>query len=302
MPAEITPVAGASYPQLLRTPGFAAWRSVLGVLLGIALFLVSLSLVAQVVATLAWLVTRPGIGLTPYLQQAQAFERASGMLGAHLGLAALVPISFLLMAMIHRVRPRWLGSVQPGLRRRYLLWSLAVAAVTFTLVLLVGALLGTPLHLHPQHSFWQFLVVIVLTSPLQAAGEEYFFRGYLMQALGSLAPTPWVGVVLSSAVFAVFHGSQNLPLFLDRFAFGLLAATLVLLTGGIEAGIAAHVVNNVWAFTFAGLTSTIAASRALTQIGWTEAVVEVGGFALFAVCAWLLARRMRLRTVVADPA
>ena len=56
-------------------------------------------------------------------------------------------------------------------------------------------------------------MVIVLTSPLQAAAEEIFFRGYLLQALGSLVAKPWFGVVVSSLVFALLHGTQNLPLF-----------------------------------------------------------------------------------------
>ena len=88
-------------------------------------------------------------------------------------------------------------------------------------------------------------MVILLTSPLQAAAEEIFFRGYLMQALGSLVAKPWFGVVASALVFALLHGTQNLPLFVDRLAFGLLAGLLVWRTGGLEAGIAAHVVNNV---------------------------------------------------------
>ena len=101
--------------------------------------------------------------------------------------------------------------------------------------------------------------MIILTSPIQAAAEEIFFRGYLMQALGSLVARPWFGVVVSSVVFALLHGTQNLPLFVDRLAFGLLAALLVWRTGGLEAGIAAHVINNVFAFLIAGLTTSIAA-------------------------------------------
>ena len=81
------------------------------------------------------------------------------------------------------------------------------------------------LSISPQTGFWGFLAVIVLTSPIQAAAEEIFFRGYLMQALGSLVRAPWFGVVVSSVVFALLHGTQNLPLFVDRLAFGLLAAS-----------------------------------------------------------------------------
>lgn len=107
--------------------------------------------------------------------------------------------------------------------------------------------------------------------------------------------TPWFGVIVSSVVFALLHGTQNLPLFVDRLAFGLLAAILVWRTGGLEAGIAAHVVNNVCAYVIAGLTSSIAALKAIKEIGWLDTVFDVGGFALFALLAYLFWTRLKLR-------
>ena len=77
-------------------------------------------------------------------------------------------------------------------------------------------------------------------------------------------------------------------------AFGLLASTLVILTGGLEAGIAAHIINNVGAYTLAGFTASIAELRAVRSLGWSDALLDVAGFALFAVVAVLLARRLRL--------
>ena len=99
-------------------------------------------------------------------------------------------------------------------------------------------------------------------------------------------------MVASALLFALFHGTQNLPLFLDRFGFGLLAGVLVVRTGGLEAGIAAHVANNVSAFVWAGLTSTIADVKATRVIGWLDAGVDLLGFALFTAAALWLGRRM----------
>ena len=140
---------------------------------------------------------------------------------------------------------------------------LVIAVVSLNGVLLLSTLIDEPLRFSPQPGFWGFLVVIVLTSPLQAMAEEIFFRGYLMQALGSLVAQPWFGVVVSALVFALLHGLQNPPLFVARLAFGLLAGVLVWRTGGLEAGIAAHVVNNVCAYTIAGLTTSIATLKAV---------------------------------------
>lgn len=291
-------MVGAEYPQILRNQGFVWWRSLLGVGMGLSLFLLLTGVVSQAVVALFWATTARTVPYADYSRSAFAFEHPSGMLGANLGITALVPIAWAMMALVHRVRPRWLSSVAPGIRWRYLLTCLGVAVVALNGVLLLSTLVGPQPVFGAQRGFWGFLVVIVLTSPLQAAAEEVFFRGYLMQALGSLWAQPWFGVVVSSFVFALFHGTQNLPLFLDRLVFGLLAALLVWRTGGIEAGIAAHVVNNIFAYLIAGLTTSIATVRGLRGIGWVDAGFDVGGFALFALLAYLVARRLKLRTRV----
>jgi len=246
-----------------------------------------------------WATTAGDQPYRDYFTKAFAFELPAGMLAVNLGLATLIPIAWALMAMIHQMRPRWLSSVQPRIRWRYLFGCLAIAAVALNGVMLLSTTVGKPLSVQTQQDFWAFLAVIVLTSPVQAAAEEIFFRGYLLQALGSLVARPWFGVIASSVVFALLHGTQNVPLFVDRLAFGLLAGLLVWRTGGLEAGIAAHVINNVFAYLIAGLTTSVAALKAIKGIGWVDAAFDVGGFALFAVLAYALSRVLKLRTHVA---
>jgi uncharacterized protein len=293
------PPDGASYPQILRGQWYAWWRSVIGVVLGLSLFALVNMVVSQAVVMVFWATTAADQPLREFSANAFAFQLPIGMLAANLGLAALIPIAWALMALIHQMRPRWLSSVQPGIRWRYLLACLAIATVVLNGVMLLSTTVGEELSIRPQSGFWGFFIVIVLTSPIQAVAEEIFFRGYLLQAFGSLLVKPWLGVVASSLVFAVLHGTQNVPLFVDRLAFGLLAGLLVWRTGGLEAGIAAHVINNVFAYLIAGLTSTIAALKAIKGIGWVDAAFDVGGFALFAVLAYGLSRLMKLRTHVA---
>jgi hypothetical protein len=298
VPAPSLPPNGVGYPQILRTADYAPWRSIVGVLMGLSFFILLTGLVSQVVVFLSWALFAAGAAYPAYYGSAMAFERPSGMLAANLGIATLIPVSCVLMMFLHRMRPAWLLSVAASVRRTYFVVCLGVAAVALGGVQAVSMLLGGSAAFHPQQGFWGFLVVILLTSPIQAAAEEVFFRGYLMQALGSLFAKPWIGVVLSAAVFAFFHGAQNLPLFLDRFAFGLLAALLVWWTGGIEAGVAAHIVNNIFAYVLAGLTTSIAAVKAVQEITWVSAVANVGGFAVFAALALLVARRLKLATRV----
>jgi uncharacterized protein len=292
------PPDGASYPQILRGQWYAWWRSVIGVVLGLSLFALVTPVVRDFLVTAFWATTAGDQRRWDFSTAALAFQLPLGMLAVNLGLAALIPISWALMALIHQMRPLWLSSVQPGIRWRYLLACLAIATVVLNGVMLLSTTVGEELSIRPQSGFWGFLIVIVLTSPIQAAAEEIFFRGYLLQALGSLVTKPWFGVIASSLLFALLHGIQNVPLFVDRLAFGLLAGLLVWRTGGLEAGIAAHVINNVFAYVIAGLTSTVAALKAIKGIGWVDAAFDVGGFALFAVLAYALSRLMKLRTHV----
>jgi uncharacterized protein len=292
------PPDGASYPQILRGQWYAWWRSVAGVILGLSLFSLVTLVVSQALVRVFWATTAGDQPRRDYFTKAFAFELPTGMLAVNLGLATLIPIAWALMAMIHQMRPQWLSSVQPRIRWRYLFGCLAIAAVALNGVMLLSTTVGKPLSVQTQQDFWAFLAVIVLTSPIQAVAEEIFFRGYLLQALGSLVARPWFGIIASSVVFALLHGIQNVPLFVDRLAFGLLAGLLVWRTGGLEAGIAAHVINNVFAYLIAGLTTSVAALKAIKGIGWVDAGFEVGGFALFAVLAYALSRVMKLRTHV----
>jgi membrane protease YdiL (CAAX protease family) len=293
------PPEGATYPQILRGRWYAWWRSVVGVILGLSLFVLVTAVVRQAIVMVSWSTTAANQPYQGYYEKAFAFELPIGMLAVNLGLAMLIPIAWALMALIHQMRPRWLSSVRPGIRWRYLLGCLAIAAVVLNGVMLLSTTVGDKLSIHQQSGFWGFFFVILLSSPIQAAAEEIFFRGYLLQALGSLVAKPWFGVVASAVVFALLHGTQNLPLFVDRLAFGLLAGLLVWRTGGLEAGIAAHVINNVFAYLIAGLTTSVAALKAIKGIGWVDAAFDVGGFALFAVLAYALSRLMKLRTHVA---
>jgi len=100
--------------------------------------------------------------------------------------------------------------------------------------------------------------------------------------------------LVAALVFAVLHGGQNAALFVHRLGFGLIAGVLVWATGGLEAAIAAHVVNNVFAFTYSLFTGGIVALKAMTAISWGVALVDLVGFAVFGSIAWWLGLRLRV--------
>lgn len=292
----VPPAPEVRYEHTLSGSGRGWPYAVFGIVLGVATFVLASGTVAQVLILGFWKAGLiEGSDLAGVVRSASAFTTPWGMLAVHLGLALLIPLSLALVRVVHHVAPRWLCSVRPVFRWPLIGWSMVAAAVLLNLVL-VASLGGTLPSFRPQEGLAGFLVVILLTSPLQAAGEEFFFRGYLMQALGSFTKTAWVPVVGSALVFAAFHGTQNLPLFLDRFGFGLLAGLLVSRTGGLEAAIGAHVVNNLLAFGYAAFTSSVAEVKAVQAVGWVDLAWDLLGFGACAVASLLIARRLGAAT------
>lgn len=228
----------------------------------------------------------------------------AGLAYVFLVLASAIPVTWAISRWLHGLRPRWLSSVAPRIRWRWLLSCLGIAVLALAATLLVSGLLpdqgGAELS-GDRNDFTSttrdFLLIVVLLTPLQAAGEEYAFRGYLTQAFGGLARHPWVAVVIPSVLFALAHGlGQSWPIFFDRFAFGLVAGTLVILTGGLEAGIAMHVLNNWLAF---GLTLAYDdMSAALNPTGgtWWSIPVTLTQSLVYLGLAVFAARRIGLQT------
>ena len=122
---------------------------------------------------------------------------------------------------------------------------------------------------------------------MQAAGEEYLFRGLVLQALGSTRLPTWVCCVVSAALFATAHGQFDPPLFADRFVLGVVFAFLVVKTGGLEASIAVHTVKNIAGLIPAALLDDV--SETLDPEGgitWLPVTVDVVLLAI--LVPWML--------------
>ena len=290
------PDPDVDYTQVLAGPGQRAATTVAGLTAVVLGFFIIYPGIAGLICYAGWLARgRPGIWAA-YYPAAVTFQYPEGMVAAHLGLASLIVMSMLMVRFVHQRRPVWLSSVQPGLRWRYLLIVAVVSAIVLNLAYWPFA--GkADFHWNPQPDVWIWLVIIVLTGPLQAAGEEYLFRGYLMQVLGSFLHRPWVVVLISGAVFTIAHGlNQSLLLMFVRFVFGCVMGTLVVTTGGLEAAIAAHAVNNLFTFGYASLSGGVAASIAMTDLSWTMAASNILAYVVIGLIAWRIGVAMKVAT------
>jgi membrane protease YdiL (CAAX protease family) len=283
----------------MRARDWAWWRPVLG------LFLVGVVyLVASTVTVIVALLTT----VSPDLELLDLVDPVT-LLVTNLSLIVAIPVVWLAWAGAHGMSIGWSSSVLGRFRWRLLLPFTLRALLTIGVGIGLSVLLSFALDdaeaAGPVRSFGWLLLVVVLTTPLQSAAEEYLFRGYLSQAIAGWIRSPAAGAVtaavVTAALFSAAHLPPDLPTFLDRFAFGLAASAVVWLTGGLEAAVVLHAVNNVVVFLLAGLlgegvaTSSVPGGFAYVSLLLT--LLSMGGY------VWLVARaRGRVRPETRTPA
>lgn len=305
------PARGLTYDALHRAGKRGIWRPIVGVIvLGAATYAL-IPLLAQLVLAI-WLgFTGRPIGAN--LERILNIEEPTpfGLAVVNVILASGIVTTWLVSRWLHGIKPGWVSSVQHGLRWRYLAVCLLLSLVALVSALIVSTIVavvaGPATAAEAEAGLNEFtkttrnyLLVILVLTPLQAAGEEYIFRGYLTQAFGGLFG-PWAAVLIPAVLFAFAHGlGQSLPVFVDRLAFGIIAGVLVLRTGGLEAGIAMHVLNNWVAFGFTLAFGDMATTLTAPEGRWWDLAPTVVQSLLYLGLALMVARAMKLR-VRTDP-
>jgi len=297
---------------MLRTWNYAWWKPVLGIVL-VALGVVIVAPLVLMPVLIGSVLFEPGSFWENFEKAATLEEVGPGaLLYLNLSLGAGILVCWLVMRVLHRMRPRWLTSVVPKMRWKLLLIFIGISVVALIAQLVVSvvieAVMAGEQEMAPTGDLNELTattvllaVIVLLTTPLQAAGEEYVFRGYLLQAIGSLSRSKWIALLVTSTVFAMAHGVQNFPLFFDRFMFGLIAGWLVIRTGGLEAGIAMHILNNFLAFGFALLFSDLSESLNVSEAGWENIPVTLTQAGTYAVLVLLVSRRLGIQRRTAPP-
>jgi membrane protease YdiL (CAAX protease family) len=298
--------------HLVRRRGSGAWRPLLGALLAAVL--------TFGVAQVFWLVV---FILGGALAGGSLREVAAGLTDltdpspwtlAYLmvSLASAIPIVWFVSWLFHGQHLGWVTSVVGRMRWRWLLRCTGLSVIALVATLAVSALVPVeasgvpPMSLQPMtETILGFALVVVLLVPFQAAAEEYLFRGYLTQAFGGLFAHPVVArgiaVLVPALLFALAHGAQDPPVFVDRLAFGLVAGVLVIVTGGLEAAIAMHVLNNFVAFGLALAFTDIGTALNPTGGTWWSLPATLTQSFVYLGLAWFWARRTGVQTAGVGP-
>ncbi|WP_285363277.1 type II CAAX endopeptidase family protein [Microbacterium sp. LMC-P-041] len=270
-----------------------AWWKSLFVIVALPLTLVVTQLAFYLLAGLAE-------GRDPFAQDLSPLK----LLGANLSTGVTALVALVLVGRFAKVPWRFVFSAPRRFDRRrllmYFLGSLAIVGVAFALVGLTAAGAVGWTTLTVTSTTIGILVVVILSTPIQTAGEEIILRGAILPAAGSwfrsIKPAFLTGLVVSSLMFAFLHGSTDPMLFAYYLVFSVATAVMGLLTRGLEAAIAFHTANNLVVTTINALFAgggVVAVERSEGAAGGLALLIPAAASLAALTMVWLRERRRR---------
>ncbi|MEU0333939.1 CPBP family glutamic-type intramembrane protease [Streptomyces sp. NPDC006193] len=289
------------YHRLARlTPRHRWWRPLVGTLVVAVAYTIAVIVLGILSAALG-----SGLGYPEDADGWPEFGPVSGTAVDLLSIAVGIPVLLLTVRWTAGRPAGSVSSVTGRLRWRWLL--LCVLTAVPIVALSMGAMLLLPGDGGPEERWagWPFfaraLAVLAVLVPLQAAAEEYLFRGWLTQAAGAFLRSPWAAFLPQAVLFAAAHGWGTPWGFADLVVFGVAAGWLTWRTGGLEASIALHTVNNLFAFgVSAAVVDGLSSDETAADAPWQVVALDVASIVLYtAAVAWWLRRRRLERTAPA---
>lgn len=300
---EALPVLEREYHEFFRAPAFRWWKPLLSLLMFVATWLAGNLVLTSLALGYDVATGRTDLSeLTPgssMAEQLAAVMTPMMFAANNVSLALAVPLAGLAAWAVHRQRPRWLSSIA-GRFRWGLFWRfILIAAGVLGLSLGAQVLLGGGVGELTWNGDSLFLIVtIVLTTPFQAAGEEYALRGLATRAIGSWFTSRRVGLVVAAAVTAVVFMSLHVAedAWLNGFylLFAVLASVMVWRTGGLEAAVALHVANNLLGEAFLPFTPIEDVFDRSAGVAGPETLWQMAAVALVAGLILWQAHRLKL--------
>jgi len=160
---------------------------------------------------------------------------------------------FFIVGTLHDQPIRALTTARPKVDWGRIFFGFGIVAV-FSI-----AVTAIDYYMAPEDYVWNFdpvpfailVVIAVIMVPLQTSMEEYFFRGYLMQGLGTLVKNRWVPLLFTSVVFGGLHffnpevEKLGNIIMIYYIGTGLMLGIMTLMDEGLELALGFHAGNNL---------------------------------------------------------
>ncbi|MEQ3552915.1 type II CAAX endopeptidase family protein [Pseudonocardia nematodicida] len=224
---------------------------------------------------------------------------AAGMVAV----ALLLPWSMFIQRRLYGVPGASLHSVLSRFRFDLFGRALLLIVPVWVAALVVEHLTPLPTAVWTHADVLWIMVVTLLLTPLQAAGEEYGLRGLVFRVAGGWARDPRVGLVIgvlvSSVVFAAIHFSSDGWQNLWYLVFAIGTALITWRTGGVEIAVVLHAGYNTLAFVLAAALRADVGNVVLDRsagAGTAAELVPIAVIVITTVVVWIRTRRGPART------
>lgn len=283
-----------AYHRMALTTGHHSWWLPLAgtavVLIGTAVMMLALSIGTEIAAALT---NRP-LDSEGTVIWGDIGDTALTLLS----IAVATPAVLLAAHCVQRRPAGTVSSVKGRLRWRWLATCLALALPLVLLMVAVQVLTSTPagesedLVWAGTSTFLTGLATVWVLVPFQSAAEEYVCRGWLLQAVGAWCRSPWVAITPQALLFAAAHGWGTVWGLADLVVFGVVTGWLTIRTGGLEAAIALHVLNNLVGMSIAtAFAGAFASQDTAADMDWVAVAIDVPMVLLYATAVLWVARR-----------
>ena len=298
-PAAVLPTPGSAYHHLAVHPRQRWWIAVLATLALIAITTI-LQVIMVGIVTVGAMIADPPADHDQIPMLPDALETALALAS----IAIALPLVLLGARFIQSRPAGTVSSVLGRLRWGWLGQCLGLATVT-TVLMTAGSIALMTLTDAPDNSLTEGawvgvgtfaigLAWLVILVPLQAAAEEYVYRGWLLQTIGAFMRSPWPAIVVQAVLFAALHGWGTPWGFVDLVIFGTVLGWLTVRTGGLEAAIALHVSTNLIWFGLLAAGGVLSVDETAADMPWQGMVVDVATILGYAAVVMWLARRRKV--------
>ena len=163
---------------------------------------------------------------------------------------------------------------------------LIVPFIIYVVYYAISLLMGNESGGNSQVSAVAFVLSLILI-PLQCIGEEYLFRGLLMQSFGSWFKIPILAIIVQAIIFGLVHAYNPLGV-VSIVISGVIWGVLAWRINGIEAGAAIHSINNLMSFFIVAL----GLSSISSNISYWDFAVDILITLLSAVAVYYVGNKM----------
>ncbi|BCX03211.1 MAG: hypothetical protein KatS3mg053_1149 [Candidatus Roseilinea sp.] len=189
----------------------------------------------------------------PFIEDLSALDKTPlGFAASLLGFAPILLAVWLVTVLVHR---RKFGSlIGPAGRlnwQRIITAFVAWMGLMAVATVIEAAIYGSYTLNGSFLQSWPFVLLALLLLPIQTSAEEFFFRGYLLQATGRLTRNWGVLSAINGVLFVIPHlanpeaSSDPLTSILAWFVFGAVFTLFTLRSGSLDYALGIHAANNI---------------------------------------------------------